>query len=80
MGTKLNPGKYDCLDRCEPDEPNFLLLARDVAAPNLVRQWAKERAYLISVGRKPASDSDMVSDAMALADEMDAWRIKHRES
>jgi hypothetical protein len=40
MGTKRNPGQYDCYAKAEPDEPMFVLLARDPTAPQLVRDWA----------------------------------------
>jgi hypothetical protein len=29
MGTKSNPGPFDCYAKAEPDEPMFVLLARD---------------------------------------------------
>ena len=44
MGTKLNPGKYDCIGFAEPDEPMFTLLARDPIAPHLIRLWRYLRA------------------------------------
>lgn len=44
MGTKRNPGKYDCYAKAEPDEPMFTLLARDPMAAHLVRIWAGLRA------------------------------------
>ena len=40
MATKNNPGKFDCYDKAEPDEPMFVLLARDARAPLLVELWA----------------------------------------
>lgn len=40
MGTKTNPGKYDCLSKLEPDEPYFVLMARDPLAARLVDLWA----------------------------------------
>jgi hypothetical protein len=40
MGTKRNPGKYDCYEKAEPDEPMFVLLGRDSVAPTLVEAWA----------------------------------------
>lgn len=43
MGSKNNPGKFDCYANAEPDEPMFVLLGRDVDAPYLVEMWAKER-------------------------------------
>lgn len=33
MGTKNNPGKYDCYAKAEPDEPLFTLRGKDVSAP-----------------------------------------------
>jgi hypothetical protein len=44
MGTKNNPGEFDCYRNAEPDEPMFVLLARDALAPFLVSIWAKVRA------------------------------------
>lgn len=43
MGTKNNPGKFDCYEAADPDEPMFVLLARDASAPHLVRLWAAVR-------------------------------------
>lgn len=40
MGTKSDPGAFDCYAKAEPDEPLFVLLARDWRAPHLVRLWA----------------------------------------
>lgn len=43
MGTKDNPGKFDCYHAAKPDEPMFVLLARDPLAPFLVSIWASVR-------------------------------------
>ncbi len=43
MGTKNNPDRYDAYEKAEPDEPMFVLLARDPHAPVLVRLWADLR-------------------------------------
>lgn len=43
MGTKNNPGKFDCYANAEPDEPMFILLGRDKHAPTLVWLWAQLR-------------------------------------
>lgn len=43
MGTKNNPGPYDCYANAEPDEPMFVLLARDETAPYFVEAWAAVR-------------------------------------
>ena len=46
MGTKQNPGKFDCYSRAEPDEPVFVLLGRDPVAHILVEDWASLRERL----------------------------------
>ncbi len=43
MGTKNNPGKFDCYEKAEPDEPMFILLGRDKFAGHLTSIWAKLR-------------------------------------
>lgn len=43
MGTKNNPGAYDCYENAGPDEPMFILLGRDKFAPTLVELWAHAR-------------------------------------
>lgn len=43
MGTKNNPASCDCYAKAEPDEPMFILLARDKHAPTLVWLWATLR-------------------------------------
>ena len=43
MGTKNNPGKFDCYENAEPDEPMFVLLGRDPLAAHLVSLWSKIR-------------------------------------
>lgn len=69
MGTKLNPGQFDCYDAAEPDEPMFVLLARDPIAPELVRRWARER-------RKLNGESAKTREADACADAMESWHSR----
>lgn len=73
MGTKNNPGQFDCEAKAEPNEPKFTLLARDPDAGRIVRMWAWGRLTQINRGTKPASDLAMVEEARKCADEMDAW-------
>jgi hypothetical protein len=80
MGTKNNPGKFDCFANAEPDEPMFVLLARDVAAPIVVELWAAEREALINAGKKPESDRAMVDEAHHCASQMRSWRARHRKA
>lgn len=43
MGTKNNPGAFDCYENAAPDEPMFILLGRDPMSPTLVEAWAEAR-------------------------------------
>ncbi len=70
MGTKVNPGKFDCYSAAEPDEPIFVLLARDPQAAVLVRQWADDR-------QKRTGVTEKVTEARKLAEDMDMWRFEH---
>jgi hypothetical protein len=70
MGTKNNPGDYDCYEKAHPDEPMFVLLARDPLAPQLVRQWAA-RAHGAGVMRIK------VEEAQACAEAMERWLLEH---
>lgn len=75
MGTKNNPGSFDCYRSAYPNEPMFILLARDVTAPNLVEDWACHREDAIRCGQKPESDRGMVNEARECAAAMRAWRL-----
>lgn len=73
MGTKNNPGTFDCYRRAAPDEPIFVLLGRDPHAPAAVRKWADDRAAMIAAGDKPPSDQAMVEEARECADTMERF-------
>ena len=74
MGSKNNPGSFDCYDNALPDEPMFVLLARDPLAPVIVEQWAIRLTNFIAAGQKPESDRAKVEEALCCADAMRAWR------
>ena len=78
VGTKNKPGRYDCYQNAEPDEPMFILLARDPCAAGLVLKWAEWREQLIRDGKKPVSDREMIREAWACAEAMNAWRKANR--
>lgn len=73
MGTKNNPGDFDCFAAAEPDEPMFTLLARDRDASTVVKLWAFLRMEQIAMGLRPESDRPQVSEAMRCATEMEIW-------
>ena len=66
MGTKNDPGDYDCYANAAPDEPMFVLLGRDGDAPLLVRLWAELRM-------RAGEDPHKVEEALACADAMEQW-------
>lgn len=70
MGTKNNPGKYDCYENADPDEPMFVLLARDPMAPILVELWASLRA-------QAAGNPSKVAEARQCAENMRKWKHEH---
>lgn len=74
MGTEDNPDPHECLDKALPDEPMFVLLARDTCAPHTVRQWAYKRERAIVCGERPESDRAQVAEARAVAKAMERWR------
>ena len=67
MGTKIDPGPYDCYHNAEPDEPMFILLARDPLAPILVEAWASLREHV-------AGNPSKVAEARACAEDMRRYR------
>lgn len=70
MGTKNDPGAFDCYAKAAADEPMFILLARDRHAELLVRVWAllRERD-----GEAPES----VAEARRCATAMARWALEH---
>lgn len=77
MGTKNNAGEFDCYANALPDEPMFILLARDPAAPDLVNDWADCRAAEICSGCRPKEDQAMVEEARKCATDMRLWRRRN---
>lgn len=70
MGTKNNPGQYDCYVKAEPDEPMFILLARDESAPLLVEIW---RLIKLEEQTQPSAK---LGEALICADAMRRWRTE----
>jgi len=66
MGTKLNPGKFDCYSNAAPDEPMFILLGRDKHAPTLVWLWSVLREL-------DEEDPAKVNEARECAADMMNW-------
>lgn len=77
MGAKQDPGAFKYLDKALPDEPFFVLLARDQQGAGLVLLWANERETGINEGRFPESDREKVAEARQIAERMKEWRSKN---
>jgi len=77
MGTKNNPGKYDCYKKALPDEPIFVLLARDPDFSAIVNEWANRRTARVRFGFCPISDLDLVDEALSLTIKGAEWREKN---
>lgn len=69
MGTKNSPGKFDCLAKVGPDEPFFVLLARDPVAPVLLRLWVELRR---AVDNKE-EDAEQRAEALDCRNKMLEW-------
>lgn len=70
--TKNKPGKYDCYKKAEPDEPMFILLARDPLAPILVNLWAQLQKT------REGWDLAKTKEAEACAHAMRTWKQERR--
>lgn len=70
MGTKRNPGDFDCYKNAGMDEPIFVLRANDPHASYLVQTWADRVSRQVHL---TARDSVKASEALRVADAMDAW-------
>lgn len=74
MGTKDNPGTFDCYKEALPDEPFFTLLARDPDFQFLVSEWARLRQLKINCGDRPDEDQEAVREAYRVAEAGARWR------
>ena len=68
MGTKRNPGKYDCYSHLHPDEPHFVIMGRDPAARATIEAWLDERKRL---GQDDSIEKQ--DEAMECLEAMENW-------
>lgn len=59
-----------CMSRALADEMTFVMLARDIAAPDTIRHWCALRFLM---GKNKLTDPQ-IKEAMACADEMERQR------
>lgn len=65
-----------CLNRAKPDERLFVLLARDPAAPEVIRYWVRRRIWL---GKNLSGDAQIV-EALECAKLMEQAQDHERET
>ena len=70
MGTKIKPGKFDCYEKAEPDEPMFVLLARDKTAALVVELWMLQQTEI---------DDEKLQEAKECAAAMRKWHKENRQ-
>lgn len=84
--------QHDPIDRALPDEPHFVLLARDPTASELVRMWVAIRrrdpspidAIAKRLKERVASmpyrpkDAEHVISAQQVSNAMDLWRVEQQ--
>lgn len=73
MGTKNNPGKFDCYANAAPDEPMFILLGRDPLAAELVCIWADIREREIRASGGMMEDIQKIREARDCATALRLW-------
>lgn len=74
MGTKNNPGLFDCYNNVLPDEESFTVLARDPDFAAVVEFWAQRRLMRIHKKECPITDAVMIAEAQQTAQKGIQWR------
>ncbi len=63
-----------CLNRAKDDELLFVLLARDLDAPDTIRDWVRRRI----LRGKNSADDPQITEALALAQAMEENQEENR--
>lgn len=75
MGTKTNPGPFDCYGKAADDEPIFTLRAKDPNAPDVICYWVQQRLLsCFREGRSILLEADKLHHALQIARDMEEWR------
>lgn len=78
MGTRNNPGMFNCYASALPDEEVFTVLGRDPATPATIRFWVAERQRLGKV--VTMDDQQRMREALVVADRAEDWRARMIEA
>ena len=77
MGTKNNPGKFDCYAKAGDDEPIFVLRANDPLAPALVELWA---AIRLETHPGHSDQHEKRGEALECARVMRVWKYRQKRN
>ena len=72
MSTKEQPGPFDAFAKLAPDEPYFVLRAKDISAPATIEAWVRFRRGSPSKAAK-ADEAARLTEALACAAQMRDW-------
>jgi hypothetical protein len=80
MGTKNNPGTFDCYAALSPDEPYFLIAGRDQDAHIIVHMWAMLRRKQIQMGMREDTPEEQaqIAEALLCTQELQRYYEIHR--
>lgn len=73
MGTKNDPGEFDCYANAEPNEPMFVLLGRDPTASIVVTFWNALRAEMKGLNTEDLDKKG--KEAANCAQAMESWAL-----
>lgn len=73
METKNHQGPHSCYAKAMPDEPMFVLLGRDPAAPMAILRWIELRQQIKGQG----VDAAQLEEASHDAQRFEKWRLEH---
>ena len=84
MGTKNNPGDFDCYEAAATDEPIFTLRANDPLAPGLVEIWAQQydslkHRYSVT-GTITEEQRKKIQEARQCAEAMRVWKREQQNT
>jgi hypothetical protein len=69
---ELIDNQNSCWNKAEPDEPLFVLMARDIASEDAILEWIQKR---IDYKKNVKGDSKL-TDAMMVMNAMENWRYQ----
>lgn len=71
---------HDCLVKCKPGEPFFVLLGRDPEGAATIRFWADRRSKRSFGDNSFVFEKGKIDEAREIADAFDKWRIENGSS